>query len=1172
MPEWTKEQQKAIDSRDGTILVSAAAGSGKTAVLVERVLRRLTDEKKPCTADRLLIVTFTRAAAKQIRDRIFQAISEKLASEPNNALLKRQLIMLPFAKISTVDSFCNDIVRENFHNIDLAPDYRIMDGAEQLLLENDAVKLTADELYKEGSPEFFELVNILSVSTDDSAVTDLIMKIYNNSTAFARPDAWLDSLLADYEAEQPLSQSRWGRLIIGHAAEAVESCAAAVMRMRSALEQDDEVQKAYSANVCEMETVLAELAAAVSRENWDEIREAFTSVKFSNLGRLPKGYCSEAADLVKRQKKSVTETLAKKIAPLFCVSEAENRGDMEYLKPVAEKLIASVKRYAEILMREKRKNNSYDFSDIAHFALNLLVEFDENGTARRTETAAEVSGRFDEILVDEFQDINELQNSLFSAVSDNEKNLFMVGDVKQSIYRFRQAMPEIFLSRRDGMPDYEQDNYPAKISLDRNFRSRSGVTENVNFVFTQLMSKRTGGVDYGETELLTAAADYGESGFPECELHLVTNPDGRADREREAQHVADVIKQIISDGMQVKDKNGCRPATYRDICILLRVAGGGKAETYARVLAQNNIPVYVSNKSGFFASSEISLVLNLMRITDNPVQDVPLLAVMLSPLFGFTADELAQMRIAERKKPLYHCVVGFAEQGNKKCRDFLNRLASLRMLSSTLSCADFVREIYDVTGIKAMASAMENGSQRNANLNMLAEYAAKYEETGRKGLSGFIRFIDRIHRRSGDLESASELSEAADAVNITTIHKSKGLEYPVCIIADLNSPIRNDNRSAVTAFHPDCGVCFDRRDGRTKCRYSTVGVKALTICEQRYAVSEELRVLYVAMTRAKERLICVTRYDNPEAKLQGLEAFLRGGRAIPPYIIESRASMADWLLLAFLRHPDAAVLRNMAQTETAVLPAEKPVLIKIISETETAQAEEKCETAAEADGEILAEIKKRIEYVYPYASLANVRAKSAPSELEHSGLDLENFACTKPRFLSAYGLNPAARGTATHKFMEFCDFFAAEIDVDAQIEKMAAEKRLTEDEAAALDRPKLRRFFKSDIALMIRSSPMLMREKKVTVGVRAGDIYPDLPAETADETVVIQGYVDCAFEKDGGLVIVDYKTDKVKSAEVLRERYGSQLKMYELALQECTGMKIKGTLIYSFETGEYIRL
>ena len=1175
MPDWTPEQKKAIDSRDGTILVSAAAGSGKTAVLVERVLRRLTDREKPCSADKLLIMTFTREATKQMKERIFKAVAEELRKNPEDEHLKKQLIMLPFARISTIDSFCNDIVKANFHALEMSPDYKLLDSAQLKIIENDALVRTLEEFYKEDSYEFNELSNIMTTGTDDKSLRELVGTLYKNSMAFARPQLWLDSLAEAYENISDFPDNKWGRLILSRAEEMLSYLDFICDRMFEMLEKDETVKNCYYPAIAEVAACVKEFLYLVENGCWDEIAEKSANLSFSKMKSLPKGYRSEFAEILKAQKKMVGDSLKEDLRDMFVVSVNEHIEDMEYLRPVVRKLIEIVKRYSEILFEEKQKINSVDFSDITHLALKLLIAYDEDGNPVKTDLAREFSDKFAEILVDEYQDINELQNTLFWAVSKDDSNMFMVGDVKQSIYRFRQAMPEIFLSRRDVLEDYESANYPAKITLDRNFRSRAGVTENINFVFRQIMSGKMGGLDYDEKEALVAAAKYEDCDYPQTELHLVgsLSDSSRVKRSHEAQHVADTIDEIIRSGMLVNDKGTMRPVTYRDFCILIRSVSGGKAETFADALALNNIPAYVSDKTGFFSSTEISTVINLMRVIDNPIQDIPLLAVMLSPIFGFTADELAKMRVDERKKPIYHCLVDSAAKGHKKSVSFLEKLEELRMLSSTLGCSDFVRELYDATGYKAIASALKNGSQRNANLNLLLEYAAAYEESGKRGLSGFIRFIDRVQKQDGDLESASDVSEAANVVRIMTIHKSKGLEFPICILADMSAGFNDRDTKGVAVFHPDYGVGFERRDGRTKCQYVTVGKRVIALAEDNSSMSEELRVLYVAMTRARERLICIARYNNIENKLNDLAMSLKDKDNIPPYVIGDKSNMADWVVTAFLRHPDATKLRALAGREDlSIIDSPEKLTVKIINNVVEPSAEEDEKKTFVSDEALLDEIRERVEYRYPYTDLAFVRAKTAPSELGIQGFDSTYFANKKPSFLSKSGMNPASRGTATHKFMEFFDYTAESYEIDSQTERMLNERLLTESEAAVLEKDKLRKFFSGEIAQRIRRSPQLFREKKVTVGIRAGELYPGLPEELHDETVVVQGYVDCAFVEDGELVVVDYKTDKGVTMEELRDRYASQLKMYEFALAQCTGMKVRGTLIYSFENAEYIAL
>ena len=1167
MPEWTPEQKRAIDSRDGTVLVSAAAGSGKTAVLVERVVQRLADETRPCSVNNLLIVTFTRAATRQMKERISQALSDRLAADPTNRHLKKQLMMLPLAHIVTIDSFCGELVRNNFQDADKAPDYRMLSEAELKIMRLDAIDRVLDEKYAEKSEGFLRLTGLLTRGADDTELSDLIMDVYENSTAFARPDKWLDSLLAPYNGTSlPLRETPWGRLICEEAKLAVDHCISMCDRIQRCIGRDSEAAALYGDYLAEISSGLANLNTSLEADSWDDIREKF--LHFA-LGRLPKQngkeYCVSVIDLKDRIKKIICE----KTAALFCASEAENAEDMDYLRPAAQSLIDCVRRFGEIFAENKRRADGADFADITHTALKLLITYDEDGNPVKTALAEDISRSFEEILIDEHQDTNEIQNVLFSAISRDDTNVFMVGDAKQSIYRFRQAMPEIFISRRDGMEEYVDGNYPAKITLGRNFRSRRGVTENINFIFSQLMSSEMGEIEYDDEEKLIPAAEYTrEADFPEAELHIVSGSEEapKVSRQREALYVAGMISGIIADKMQVRDKDGFRDIRYGDICILLRSTAGGKAEIYANALAEYNVPAFIMGSTGFFDAPEISTVISLLRVIDNPIQDIPLLAVMLSPIYGFTPDELAKIRIPDRKKPFYHCVVDSAASGDEKSIGFMRAVENLRMLASTMPCDEFLRELYDTTGYISVCAAMSDGSNRRANLNKLIEYAGDYEQTGRRGISGFIRFIDRVRRNNSDFDNTADISESANTVRIMTIHKSKGLEFPVCILADTSSRFFNEYGSKSYSFHTRGGICFDMINNEKRLKYPTVGKKAIAAADRRSSLSEELRILYVALTRAKERLICVARFDSPQKKIRELELELGNRTAAPVYTVSHCNSPAEWLLLALCRHPDMrATTGKLSYLAPELLNISERLNVVFAEEVDSPAAETVTDRKSELDTRLLEEIGARLAYEYPYASLCGIRAKSAPSEFDNTGFSTEHFAAAKPAFLSRTGLNPASRGTATHKFMQFYDYSENAGTIDEQAQRMVSQRRLTPDEAAALDKGKLAAFFAGELAQRIRRSGSVMREKRFTVGIPAGELYRGLPENVRDETIVIQGYIDCVFEEDGKLVIVDYKTDRRADMATLLERYSTQLALYRRALAECTGMEVKETLLYSFE-------
>lgn len=1163
MPKWTQAQQQAIDSRDGTILVSAAAGSGKTTVLVERVIRRLEDTQKPCSADKLLVVTFTKAATAQMKEKIAFALDKRIEQDPENEHLIRQRMLLPFANISTIDSFCCQLVRENFQQLGISPDFKLLEQAQLNLMIGDAMDKVIEDAYKENTPGFRQLLDLLTVSGNDAGLSEVILDLYNNSRAFPYPDKWLNRIINNYENCSGVRESVWGDIVILNIKFMITYCLEmSKSAYKAILDDDPEKAKKFAPLFEKYQAYFEKYLEILEEGTWDEI------CKFADCfesGRVP-STDTKFAYRAKTIKAEIVDIMTKQLPKLLCCSEKEFLDDIEYAKPVITKLVELVKAFDVEFSALKALSDGADFNDVVSFAIKLLVEkTDTKGSPVKTELAKELSQRFDEILVDEFQDINETQNLLFKAISNEENNLFMVGDVKQSIYRFRQAMPGIFLERRKKLEPYVDGNYPAKINLDYNFRSRKGVTEYVNFVFSQLMSTAAGELEYDESEELKSKADYPESKCADAELHIISDPSARITRTFEAEYVAEYIQKTIDSNLLIKDGDIQRHVEYRDFCILLR-SPKNKAEVFASALTDAGIPCHITNSSGFFDATEIRTLLAMIRTVDNPQQDIPLVTTMLSPSFGFTPDELAKMRIESRKTSFYTCIRSAADNGNKKCQKFLECLNKLRNLSATLSAGAFVRELFDVTGYDSLVSAMNNGAQRKANLALFLDYAEKYEQAGNVGISGFIRFIDRIEKQHGDMETANEISENANVVKIMSIHKSKGLEFPVCILADCSTKFNDDFIRGNVVYNPMWGVACKRIESYR--RFDTLAYKAIQLEEKRDTRSEELRVLYVAMTRAKERLVCIVRENNPYKKLSKIPASLTKSK-INPYSVINSGSIADWILLASARHPDFAP--HIGPVPGIDFGAKFKLHVEMFEgfpETETITEEAELPSA---DSELSELIRKRLSYSYPYGDLSDIVAKASPSQLEATNDSFRYFASTKPDFILKDGMNSASKGTAVHKFMEFYDY-SSPCDVRQQARFMVENKKISPAEEKVLDYNSLSRFFESEIAKEIAESKELLREKKVTFTVPASEIYPDICKAAADEPILVQGYIDCAFLRDGKWVIVDYKTDKVEHIEELEVRYGSQLKMYERALTYCTGIDVDCTVIYSLHLGEVLKI
>lgn len=1170
--KWTTDQQHAIECCKGSVLVSAAAGSGKTAVLVERVIRRLTDEDNPCSAEDLLIVTFTRAATAQMREKIGAAILKRLSEDPTDRHLRRQYMLLPFAKICTIDSFCNDLVRENFHALGISPDYSLLDNETAVIMKNDVCEAMLERAYEEDSDGSFSgLSDMMSSGSSDEDFAKLIIKMYDISTAYPFPDLWLDSLIEEY-SQPDINKSCWGVIIKKYVCDMLDYCVSSSNDMMAAMESDSIVADAYGAAVQSDINMYAELREKVNRD-WDEALEAFNTVKYMGLGRVPKGYESETKNAVMTARKKLKDLL-KKVPNIMCVSSGEHSEDVRLMRGPVTKLIELVKQFGREYSAEKDKMNSADFSDILHRALNLLAVSDGRGGYIKTDLARELSSHYVEILVDEYQDINEAQDMIFKAISADENNLFTVGDVKQSIYRFRQAMPEIFLRRRSTTHSFESGKYPLGITLGSNFRSRVGVTSCVNYIFRQLMSTEAGELKYDDSEALNAAAKYPERDTPDCELHVVTDKGNRADTlEAQARYVARYIDRTVREGKTLVTKGGAlHPVSYGDFCILLRTAKN-VSSVYANALSERGIPVFSPETGGFFEAAEISFILSLLCVLDNPVQDIPLAAVMLSPLFGFSAGELADIRASAKERleagetePLYRSVAASADEGDEKAAAFLKKIESLRRLSLTLSAGELVRRVCEETGFDAIVGAMPDGERRRLNIGLLCDYAEKYEAAGNLGLSGFIRFIDKVARTSGDLATAARPSENADIVRIMTVHQSKGLEFPICILADMQHAFNERDNTESVLISSSAGLGMKRRTEDGISVYDTASRRAAVITSERMGRSEEMRVLYVALTRAKENLIMVTSVPNPEKGLAKVAVECGIGERANPFAVLRMNNFSDLVLTALMRHPAADELRKLSGVDVPIFLPEKDrfKLKVVVSDSESFMTESANEQKIAAKPVFFDEVCERLDYSDPRSVLSSVPAKRAASDGSERGINREYFASSRPAFMSSGGLTPAQRGTATHKFMQFSNYAAARADIESELARLVDGGFLSEDEGKAVNIGAAKRFFMSPLAERIFASDNVMREKKFAALFPAKFFYPELTGEAAEEKIVVQGIADCVFVEDGKLVIVDYKTDTGVDAEALLDRYSAQLGIYREALSQALGMPVKETLLYSF--------
>lgn len=1163
---WTSDQQKAIDARKGTLLVSAAAGSGKTAVLVERVIRRICDSENPCDVENLLIVTFTNAAAAQMKEKIHAAIGKKIAENPDDKRLRRQQLMLPCASICTIDSFCIGLVRENFHALGISPDFALLDESKLAVLRSQAVNTVVENMHKEHSESFLTLSELISDKRDDSKLIDAILKLYNLSMAYPFPEKWLDSLADAFKNPVTADESIWGKIIVSYANQLLETCIADTEHCITLLAEEPELEAKYRPTFEADRQLFEQLLNELYTCTWNGKTEKYRKVAFPKMGSAPRGYessCKEICQSTRKAYKTRTGSLSK----LFCITEEEHAADSAMLSPVVAELVSAVKKFSEEFSRLKEQENGADFSDTLHLALKLLVEPTENGYIR-TPLALGLSENYSEILVDEYQDVNKAQDMIFSALSRNENNLFMVGDVKQSIYRFRQAMPEIFLARRDGMDEYEteKENYPAKVTLGKNFRSRSGVTEIVNFIFSSLMSRDAGGLDYDKNEFLEAAASYPDTKGADTEICLI-----EAEKDdfltAQAKYVADYIEKAVAEGMTFTDGGSQRTACYGDFCILLRSVKKSSRE-FIDEFAARGIPFSCETGDGFLEAPEIMFMISLLKIIDNPVDDIPLTAVMLSPVFGFTPDDLAVMRSENRKGSFWQCLIKSAENGDKKASDFINRTKDMRRIASTVSASELIRRLIEETGYGAIAGAMKDSAKRKANLSCLIDLANRYEGTGKKGVSGFIRFIDSIVRSGGDITGSTNADEG-NSVKIMTIHKSKGLEFPVCFIGACEKKYSDLSLKEDLMIANESGIGIKTVCGCAK--YDTLARIAAKIETKKAEHSEELRVLYVALTRPKEKLVILSPAPDWNKELSKISANIRKDRLIDPFTVINFSSYSDCILSSLIRHPDAHALRNAAGISPGVaLPCKTPLKTKIIKAS-SEEAPPVAETMTpESDEETVNEIAKRLSYEYPYAHLDGIVSKRIASKLDSSEIGGEYFASRKPAFTSKNKLTPAQRGTATHRFMQYADYAKAGDDIAAELERLVDGGMLTAAEADVVDKKAVSEFFRSELAKRMLVAEKIYKEYAFTASIPLEEMEPGIKSD--GEVIIIEGVADCAFVENGELVIIDFKTDKVSSGAELAEKYKEQLGVYRRCLGEVIGLPVKQTLIYSFKLGETVEI
>jgi len=1327
--KWTNEQWEAITAKDCNLLVAAAAGAGKTAVLVERIIQRITDSHDPVDIDRLLVVTFTNAAAAEMRERIAEALAAVQESNPGSSNMQKQLTLLSKASITTIHSFCLEVIRSNFQAINIDPSFRIADETETMLMKMEVLNDLFDEMYEENAEnqDFFELLECYGGNRDDQALQDMVLNLHTFIQSSPWPEKWLAEMTGRFGIPEgtDFSQTCWGKVLLKSIGLEIEGliqnmqAAVALLQPGAGL---DKYRPVFEEEYCFLQHI-RELCLEERNARWDDLAQTVRNYPFQRLPSAGK----DADKAVQEQVKEIRDQVKKKIGKLkersLATDSEEIRTDLQTLQPLMQCLSRLVVEFERRYALKKNGKSLVDFNDLEHFCLGILTVQDETGAYVPSEAAKRYQERFAEILVDEYQDSNLVQEILLQMISRTgsaRPNVFMVGDVKQSIYRFRQAKPELFLEKYHSYSP-EQGTSHRKICLYKNFRSRWEVVDAVNYIFRQIMSVQVGELDYNDNEALNPGAVFAENDQEQLtvggsvEFHLIQTGDperldqenGLSDssgqEEQELTEFADASNGLSDETEQIDPgmldaiqcearfavrrieelfqpgEQGRRTAVYdkeskayrelrcSDIVILLRTTRNW-SEVFTEELTAAGIPAFADTGTGFFKSSEVQVILSLLQIIDNPLQDIPLLAVLRSPLAAFSSDELAGLRLTRRHVPIYEAIKQLVEDqsqladGNseigkmknetpgketlkKKAAMFLSNLHRWRDTAQYLSADRLLWQLYTETGYYGIVGAMPGGVQRQANLRILFERARQYEETSFKGLFNFINFIDKLKSNQGDFGSAKILGENDNVVRIMSIHKSKGLEFPIVILAGCGKKFNFQDLNRSILFHQELGLGPDVADPRLRIAYPSVPKYAIREQIRMETLSEEMRILYVALTRAREKLIISGAVSNARKALNKWSKAAAGDpEKLPAYEVFKGEKYLDWIGPALIKHrgcstatrtgwlgyptdvtegasgngllddPSEWQIRMWTKNEllgrSAVQEQEEETFIRWLAslrqETEdhgdTEVNDDKNDNNDSRDNrdnndsdsdrlhriDVKKEIARRLGWEYTFTASTRIPPKVSVTELkrrleaelsEETGLGLVNGLASlpqlikKPLFLEEKkGLNAAEAGTILHFVMQHLDI--QRDDIPSQIQEMVKKELLTEQQAESVDPEKIRLFLESPLGCRMKASGSVNREVRFNIEIPCREVFSDMAAGACgQEVVLLQGIIDCYFEEEDGIVLVDYKTDRIPEggSRIILERYRQQIIYYARALEMLTGKKVKEKYFYLFSCGEVLQ-
>ena len=1208
--EWTKEQKQAIEEKGSNILVAAAAGSGKTAVLVERIIKKVL--KDGIDIDKLLVVTFTNAAAAEMRERVLDAIYKKLDDNPNSEKLLRQITLLNKASICTIDSFCLDVVRNNFYELEnLSPNFRIADTTEIELLKQEVIEDLFERKYEEENEDFTKLIHTYTSYKDDTPLKDLILKIYNYIQSNPFPEKWLREKIEMFnigeDLDKDFSDTVWGKVLLEEIKEDLTDAITSLESARKLL-YDNKDLEGYLKIIEHDIDMLNNLKANLN--NWDnayEINKVLEFIKWSG-----KRIDSKEKEEAKNIRDSVKDNLKVLDNILVCDSKTANR-DIFDMYNILLKLENIILEFGEEFSKRKRDKNIVDFQDVEHFALKILIK-EQDGKIEDTLVAKKYQEKYEEIAIDEYQDSNLVQEYILNSVS-RKTNIFMVGDVKQSIYKFRQAMPELFISKyktyKNKEDKKEEDNL--KIQLFKNFRSMENILYFTNLIFQDIMSDGLGDINYNEDEYLNLGADYKESKENlNTEIDIIdlledeeenlkesykeneeNSEDERIeDVELEARFVANKIKELIDNKFQVWDrkKEKYRDISYKDIVILLR-STSNIASVYEQELLNLDLPVFSDSSQEYLKSIEIETIMNLLKIIDNPMQDIPLVSVMRSYIGKFTDNDLVRIRLSDKFDNFYICMekalVDVDSELKEKIKSFFDKLDMWRKEQEYLSLDELIWKIYWDTGYYNYCGLMPNGVLRQANLKMLFQKAKEYESSNFKGLYNFINFIDKIKTSSGDMGSAKLIGENDDVVRIMSIHKSKGLEFPVVFLSSTGKQFNLNDLKEDVLLHQDMGIGAKYIDYDMQIKYDTLSKRAIKDKILTETLSEEMRILYVALTRAKEKLFITGISKDIKKELEKIDAnierYEKQDNKINPILIKKCKKYLEWILYVYQYE------KNSCKDKIDFNIYKKKELLTKFKKVDNEEIDvfNELEEKSKAYKNDLSDIKKILEYKYKNILDTTIPTKTSVTALKdlsnkNNNVKIEEkeeqkeISFKEPNFLKngkEEKITASKKGSLIHLCLQKLDI---NIDYDLAkitnlLDELEMKKIITSKEKEAINVNKILEFTKSKIWEELKTAKKIEKEKPFYINIKAKDIYN----KETDENILVQGIIDLYYiDKDNNINLVDYKTDYIENGNEIElvNRYKEQLYLYKKALEQVYKKEVKNTYIYSVYLNKEIRI